>query len=93
MRRPSSICLPPNGAPPGAPGPFALSNADTPRQFAQDGGLDTCDVIDVECPWLYPDIETALKGLSSSGVAAKAIMAVGQAAVDEAHAGAIGPYE
>ena len=62
------------------------------RQFAKEGGLEATDVIDVECPWLYPDAETALKGLSSSGVAAKAIMTVGQAAVDEAHANAIAPF-
>lgn len=83
--------LPP--PPPGAPGPFALSNADTLRQFAKDGGLEADDVIDLECPWFYPDVETAIKALSSSGVAAKAIMAVGQAAVDEAHANAVAPYK
>jgi SAM-dependent methyltransferase len=83
--------LPP--PPPGAPGPFALSNTDTLLQFAKDGGLEADDVIDVECPWFYPDVETAIKGLSSTGVAAKAIMAVGQAAVDEAHANAIAPYK
>ncbi len=82
--------LPP--PPPGTPGPFALSNADTLRQFAKDGGLEIDDIIDVECPWFYPDVETAIKALSSTGVAAKAVMAVGQAAVDEAHTNAIAPY-
>ena len=82
--------LPP--PPPGAPGPFALSNVDRLRQFAKEGGLEATDVIDVECPWLYPDAETALKGLSSSGVAAKGIMTVGQAAVDQAYANAIAPF-
>jgi hypothetical protein len=43
--------------------------------------------------WFYSDAKIALKGVSSSGVAAKAIMAAGQAAVDEAHANASAPYQ
>ena len=77
---------------PGAPGPFALSDEGTLRQFAIDGGLEPQEVFDVDSPWLYPDKVTALKGLSSSGVAAKAIGLAGQKAVDNAYAAAIAPY-
>lgn len=83
--------LPP--PPLGAPGPFALSNKTVLRQFAAEGGLIALEVFDVNCPWVYPDLETAVKGLSSSGVAAKAIMKVGSEAVDEAHAAALTPFE
>jgi len=78
--------------PPGAPGPFALSDEGRLRQFARDGGLEPQEVFDVDGSWFYPDEVTALKGLSSSGVAAKAIGVVGQEAVDNAHAAAIAPY-
>jgi len=83
--------LPP--PPPGAPGPFALSDEARLREFAGEGGLDPQEVFDVECPWVYPDEATALRGLSSSGVATKAVGAVGQKAVDDAHAAAIEPYK
>ncbi|MBJ6372727.1 class I SAM-dependent methyltransferase [Sedimentitalea arenosa] len=61
--------LPP---PPGACGPFALSEEAALRGFAEAGGLTPVEVIDVDTPWHYPDLETALRGLASSGVAAKA---------------------
>lgn len=79
--------------PPGAPGPFALSDEAKLKQFAREGGLDPQEVFDVDCPWVYPDKATALRGLSSSGVAAKAVDEVGQKAVDDAHAAAIARYE
>ncbi len=71
--------LPP--PPPGAGGPFALSEEAALRGFAEAGGLTPVEVIDVDTPWHYPDLETALRGLASSGVAAKAAMHSGEDAL------------
>ncbi len=78
--------------PPGAPGPFALSDAKKLRAFAEAAGLRAEDVIDVDSPWSYPDERTALRGLGSSGVAARAKALTSAAAVDAAHLAAIAPF-
>ena len=57
--------------PPGAPGPFALSDEAKLRAFAEAAGLTPQAVVDVDSPWFYPDEATALRGLGSSGVAAR----------------------
>lgn len=82
--------LPP--PPPGAPGPFALSDEARLRAFASEAGLVALDVQDVDSPWSYPDLATALRGLGSSGVAARAAGLAGREAVDAAHAAALAPF-
>lgn len=82
--------LPP--PPPGAPGPFALSEEAKLRAFAEAAGLMAEDVVDVESPWHYPDEDTALRGLASSGVAARAAALSGIEAVNAAHRTALAPY-
>ena len=82
--------LPP--PPPGAPGPFALSEETKLRAFADAAGLTPEDVIDVDSPWNYPDENTALRGLASSGVAARAAALAGARAVDDAHRAALAPF-
>ncbi len=42
--------LPP--PPPGAPGPFALSDETILRQFATDARLEPIQVFDVDSPWM-----------------------------------------
>ena len=78
--------------PPGAPGPFALSDEAKLRGFAEGAGLVAEEVIDVDSPWRYPDEATALRGFGSSGVAARARGLVGAEAVDEAHRVALAPF-
>lgn len=78
--------------PPDAPGPFALSAPDSLKGLASAGGLEPVEILDVDCPWIYPNEETALRGLASSGVAARAIRHTSRMAVDEAHARAISPF-
>jgi len=78
--------------PPGAPGPFALSNETTLRAFASAAGLEPVEVFDVDSPWQYVDLPIALRGLRSSGVAARAIENSGAQAVDEAHTKALAPF-
>ncbi len=83
-------CLPP--APPDAPGPFALSSADALKAFALSAGLEPASILDVESPWVYPDLAAALRGLNSSGVAAKARHHATSEAVDAAHTRALSGF-
>jgi len=79
--------------PPGAPGPFALSDEKVLKDFASAAGLNPVSVFDVQSPWSYPDEATAIRGLGSSGVAARAMSHSGDSAVDAAHAAAIAPFQ
>ncbi len=78
--------------PPGAPGPFALSKEAALRSFASDAGLSPGEIFDIECPFIYRDEASALRGLNSSGVATRAMESSSERAVTEAHAKAIAPY-
>ena len=78
--------------PPGAPGPFALSNETALRAFAHGAGLEPGEIFDVESPWSYASLEEGIRGLGSSGVAARARNASGAEAVDQAHAEALGAF-
>ena len=82
--------LPP--PPPGAPGPFALSDETALRTFATAGGLTPGTVFDVETHWAYADEATAIRGLTSSGVAIKAIEFAGKDAVIAAHRAGLAPF-
>jgi SAM-dependent methyltransferase len=82
--------LPP--PPPGAGGPFALSEPGKLEELAARAGLTPREVFDVDSPWTYPDLATALRGLGSSGVAFKAAETSGQAALDAAHEAALAPF-
>jgi SAM-dependent methyltransferase len=51
--------------PPGAPGPFALSDEAKLKTLAGEAGLTPGAVVDVPCPWVYADLEAALRGMLS----------------------------
>ncbi|MEZ9629256.1 class I SAM-dependent methyltransferase [Vibrio breoganii] len=78
--------------PPGTPGPFALSDEHLLKDFARRSKLKPIEVFDVNSPWVYPDLETALRGLSSSGVAAKAIAHSSIEQVNQAHKTALSAF-
>jgi SAM-dependent methyltransferase len=82
--------LPP--PPPGSPGPFALSDENALKTFAEGAGLTALNVSDVACEWYYEDLHTALRGLGSSGVAAKAAEHTSVEAVNKAHEAALAPF-
>lgn len=82
--------LPP--PPPGAPGPFALSDEATLRAFAASAGLTPIEVFDVDSPWAYPDETTAVRGLNSSGISTRAMEYSGEEAVTEAHRQALASF-
>jgi SAM-dependent methyltransferase len=78
--------------PPGSPGPFALSDENALKAFAEGAGLTALKVSDVACEWCYQNLHTALRGLGSSGVAAKAAEHTSVEAVNEAHEAALAPF-
>ncbi|HKX16661.1 MAG TPA: class I SAM-dependent methyltransferase [bacterium] len=82
--------LPP--APSGAPGPFALSADGALEGFARDAGLTPRRVDEVDCPFEYPDLETALRGLLAGGPVVRALQTSGEERVREAVVQAITPF-
>lgn len=83
--------LPP--PPPGAPGPFALSADGALEALAIKSGLTPSVVKKVECPWDYPDEQTALRGLLSSGPAIRAIQEKGEDAVRDLIRKVLAPHQ
>lgn len=80
-------------APPaGAPGPFALSDESALRAFAAAAGLEPIEIFDVASPWKYESLEVALRGLRSSGVAARAAANSSEESVNAAHEAALQPF-
>ncbi len=82
--------LPP--PPPGAPGPFALSDETALRALALQAGLTPLEILDVPSQFQYRDLDAAIRGMGSSGVAARAAEHSGREAVDEAHKAAFAPF-
>ncbi len=82
--------LPP--PPPGAPGPFALSEPGALQSLLAGAGFDVTLIADAAAAYAYPDEETALRGLLSAGPAVRAGSIAGDAAVREATRAAIAPY-
>ena len=82
--------LPP--PPPGAPGPFALSDEAKLKALAVDAGLTPIAVADVDCPWAYPDLDTALRGMLSAGPVERAIRASSYEQARDAVAESLSPY-
>ena len=83
--------LPP--PPPGAGGPFALSDESALRALVTEAELTPLRVADVDCPWVFPDLTVALRGLLASGPVVLAIRTSGEEKVRAAVTEAIAPYE
>jgi hypothetical protein len=75
--------------PPGTPGPFALSDEHALQEFAAKAGLEPMEVVDVDSLFHYPDLSTALRGLTSSGNAIRAAELSSDDAVRKAYTGAL----
>lgn len=82
--------LPPT--PPGTPGPFALSDENTLRNFAQKADLEPIEVFDVDCPFEYANLDVAVRGMCSAGVAVKAMEVTGEPPVQEAYKRALSKF-
>jgi SAM-dependent methyltransferase len=83
--------LPP--APPGAAGPFALSDPSALKAFAVQAGLAPQEILTVDCLWQYANLAAAIKALDSSGVASRARAHSGDEAVAKAHAEVLRAFE
>jgi ubiquinone/menaquinone biosynthesis C-methylase UbiE len=78
--------------PPGTPGPFALAAPGALEHFASPAGLQPQRTEVVTTLWHYPDLATALRGLTAAGPATAAIAAGGQEAVYEAVTAGLAPF-
>ena len=85
----ASLLPPP---PPGAPGPFALSEPEALAAFVRQADLEPLRAGAVPCVWEYADLETALRGNLSSGPAVRAIQIAGEARVRDAVAESLAPF-
>ena len=83
--------LPP--PPPGAGGPFALSENQLLEKTITTAGFDITSVTDIPTLWDYPDLKTAMSGLLSAGPAVKAIQHSGYDKVYETLTAAVTPYQ
>jgi SAM-dependent methyltransferase len=78
--------------PPGAGGPFALSDETVLRDFVAKAGLTAVEVADVACPWTYTGDEDALRAMLSAGPAVAAIKTSGEVSTRAAVLASIAPY-
>jgi ubiquinone/menaquinone biosynthesis C-methylase UbiE len=79
-------------APPGAPGPFALSEKAALEGLVDQAGLDLQLIEDVLTVWEYPDLAEALRGLLSAGPATRAIRHAGEPEVRRVATTALEPF-
>ena len=86
-----STFLPP--PPPRAPGPFALSAPGRLEALLEQAGLAPLASGEVDCPFEFPDLETAVRVHMSTGVAAVAIQKAGAQAVQRAIAESLAPFQ
>ena len=85
----ASVMPPP---PPGAPGPFALTENHLLENTLEQAGFNIIKVEDIASIWDYASTETAIKGLLSSGPVARAIAHSGFDKVHETVLKAVQPY-
>ena len=79
--------------PPGAPGPFALSENGTIEALVAQAGFVSGEKVSVSCPFVYADLSSALKGLLSAGPAQRAILNTSYEQAAEAVTSAIKPFK
>ena len=78
--------------PPGAPGPFTLSEPGALERLAREAGFTPLENTVVECTWRYADLDTALRGLLAAGPAVRAMRHSGEEPVRQAVTTAIAPF-
>ena len=84
-------CVPP--PPPGAEGPFALSEPGKLEALLEQAGLTPQESGDVSCPFEYPDDETAWRALSSPGPLVAAIEYAGEEKIKQAILTSLAPFK
>jgi len=89
MRAVGSFLRPPS---PETASPLALSDPEALRAFVGEAGLSPRELVEVDVPFLYPDVETALRSALSSGPAARAIEIAGEPAIRNAVLRSLAPF-
>jgi len=69
-----------------------LSDESKLKALVSEAGLTPIAVVDVECPWVYPNLDIALRAMLSAGPAERAIRNSGMDRARDAVASAIEPY-
>ncbi|MEZ4521976.1 MAG: class I SAM-dependent methyltransferase [Thermomicrobiales bacterium] len=90
IMRAVAALLPP--APPGAPGPFALSEDGALAALARRAGLQPRHGDSLTDAWDFPDLEMLLRCTLSAGVMTPALEVAGEARVREAITAAVAPF-
>ena len=80
------------GPPPGAPGPFVLSEDGALAALLATAGFDTLLVADVSTPYEYVDEPTYLRAWAAPGPCVMAVRHAGQDAFDKAILDASAPF-
>ncbi len=78
--------------PPGAPGPFALTENHLLESTLEAAGFTVSSNEDIPTVWDFPDTTTALRGLLSAGPATRAIDHSGKEKVHDVVSAALSPY-
>jgi len=78
--------------PPGASGPFALSDEAALRSLVASAGLTPASVEDVDVTWQFGDLDTALAAMLSAGPSVLAIQTSGRDRVRTTLQQAIAPF-
>lgn len=89
MSATGSLMPPP---PPGAKGPFALTDNHLLENVLEEVGFRIITSNDISSVWDYPSLDIALRGMLSTGVAARVIAHAGFDLVYEISAKAMAPY-
>jgi SAM-dependent methyltransferase len=82
--------LPP--PPPGAAGPFALSEAGALEALIESAGFHVDEGHEVPTPWVYEDLDMAVRAFGSSGPAIRAEHEVGRETLEQTIAEALQPF-
>ncbi|MFN2581222.1 MAG: class I SAM-dependent methyltransferase [Candidatus Dormibacteria bacterium] len=77
--------------PPGGPAP--LADEQRIAEMVSAAGFVVTSDERVDCPWHYPDLDTALRALKSAGPVARYIDRVGETAVDAALTGCLKNFQ
>ena len=85
----TSLLPPP---PPGAAGPFALSEPGALERLLESAGFRSEEAHDAPTPWVYRDLDAAVRAFGSAGPATRGEQAAGRAAVEQTIAQALQPF-
>lgn len=78
--------------PPGTPAPLAISTSGVVEGLLTDAGLALATTGEVNCPFLYPDLESSWRGHGAAGPLVGAVQVAGEGPVRKAFLAAHEPF-